>query len=315
MAKDSNSQVRYFDRYMCGLISGCPEYNFADKTRCIDTLVSYMLNRTHAMFEWEGLPKSIPARVLELYLQTNGNVAFYKYNGDLYVFTGGLGGEPNAYYMPTIYTIANPALKLTANAKIGFDCVVMANDTMYTGLMPLFSRYATAITEAELSIQLASINSRIIDLISAPDDRTKASAEQFLKDIINGKQGIIAETAFLDGIKAQPYGTTGNSNTITNLIELIQYLKASWYNEVGINANYNMKRESLNTTESELNDAALLPLIDDMLICRQRGADEVNAMFGTTISVKLASSWKDVRDNSMSTTITGDDERGQTEGE
>lgn len=292
MGKGVESQVRYFNKYVCGLISGQPEFDFSDKSRCINQHISYMLNRTHSMFKWDGLPETIPVRSLELYLQTNGNVCFYEHNGELYVFTGGLGGEPDAYYMPTIYTIANPALKLSVNAKIGVDCVVVPNDSLYIGLLPMFSRYASGMTETELSIRVATINSRIIDLISAPDDRTRASAEKFLQDTVSGKLGVIAETAFLDGVRAQPYGTTGNSNIITNLIELEQYFKASWFNELGLNANYNMKRESINSGESQLNTDALLPLVDDMLACRQRGAAAVNEMFGTEISVHLASAWE-----------------------
>lgn len=293
MANNIDSQVKYFNKYVCGIVSGQPEYDFADKSRCINQHISYMLNRTHTMFRWSGLPDTIPSRVLELYLQTNGNVCFYKYKDELYVFTGGLGGEPNPYYMPTIYTIANPALKLSVNAKIDVDCIVIPNDSLYLGLLPMFSRYASAITETELSIKIATINSRIIDLISAPDDRTKVSAEKYLQDVIDGKLGIIAENAFLDGVRAQPYGNTGNSNNITNLIELEQYLKASWFNDLGLNANYNMKRESINSGESQLNNDALLPLVDDMLSCRKKGIEKVNKMFGTDISVSFDSSWED----------------------
>lgn len=292
MGKNIESQVRYFNKYVCGLVSGQSEYDFSDKSRCINQHISYMLNRTNSMFKYDGLPDTIPERSLELYLQTNGNVCFYKYNDNLYVFTGGLGGEPDPYYMPTIYTIANPALKLSVNAKIGVDCVVVPNDSLYVGLLPLFSRYASGMTETELSIRLATINSRIIDIISAPDDRTRTSAEKYLEDVVSGKLGVIAENAFLDGIKAQPYGTTGNSNILTNLIELEQYFKASWFNELGLNANYNMKRESINSAESQLNNDALLPLVDDMLSCRERGIKQVNEMFGTEISVSLSSAWE-----------------------
>lgn len=293
MGKSVESQVRYFNKYVCGMLGGSPEFDFADKSACIRQHIAYMLNRTQSMFQWDGLPDTIPERSLELFLQTNGNVCFYKYNGDLYVFTGGMGGEPDAYYMPTVYTIANPALKLSKSLKIGSECVVMSNDSLYLGLLPLFARYASGMTENELSIKIAIINSRIVDLISAPDDRTRASAEKFLSDIADGKPGVIAENAFLDGIRAQPYGTTANSNALTNLIEMEQYFKASWFNELGLNANYNMKRESLNTSESQMNNDALLPLVDDMLKCRERAIEKVNEMFGTEISVSLASSWED----------------------
>lgn len=292
MSRSVESQVRYFNRYVCGLLGTSPEFDFANKSVCINQHITYMLIRTQSMFKWDGLPNTIPERLLELFLQTNGNVCFYKYNGDLYVFTGGMGGEPDPYYMPTIYTIANPALKLSKNLKIGSDCVVMPNDSLYLGLMPMFSRYASGMTENELSMRIAIINSRVVDLISAPDDRTKASAEKFLADITDGKPGVIAENTFLDGIRAQPYGTAAN-DTLTNLIEMEQYLKASWFNELGLNANYNMKRESLSTSESQMNNDALLPLVDDMLKCRERAAQKVNKMFDTNISVSLASSWED----------------------
>ena len=284
---------RRFENYIESIFPGCYTYDFTDKKHGINQHVKYMLNRTQSMFRWKGLPESIPERILELYLQINGNACFYRYNDTLYVFVGGLGGEPDVYYMPTIYTIANPALKLSKTLKIDSDCVVIPNDSFYMGLIPMFEKYGTEMTETELSIDIATVNSRIVDLIGAPDDRTRESALKYLEDVRDGKQGVIAETRFLDGIKAQPYGNTGNSNTITNLIELLQYQKASWFNELGLNANYNMKRESLNSTESQLNNDALLPLVDNMLNMRRIGAEKVNAMFGTNITVELASSWED----------------------
>lgn len=54
------------------------------------------------------------------------------------------------------------------------------------------------------------------------------------------------------GVNMQTAPTT-NSVYITQLIELIQYYKASMYNELGLNANYNMKRERLNLGEVSMN--------------------------------------------------------------
>jgi len=314
MAKNDNA-VKWFDKYV-SVFSGQPEYDFAKKDFCTRQHIKYMFARTQSMFRWENLPETIPVRSLELYLQMNGNCCFYRYDGKLYVFTGGMGGEPNVYYMPTIYTIANPALKLSVNAIIDKDCVVMPNDSLYIGLSPLFARYASAMTETELSIKLATINTRIINLLSAPDDRTKVSAEKYLKDVSDGKLGVIAENAFLEGIRSQPYGNTGNTNTLTNLIELEQYFKASWFNEIGLNANYNMKRESINAGESQLNNDALLPLVDDMLNCRKTAVEKVNDMFGTDIVVSLSSSWEDNLieiENEQNETGGGETENNESE--
>lgn len=284
--------ARNYDKYTYSIGKDCNVYDFTNKKKDINTHISYMFNRTLSMFDYENLPDTIDKRILELYLQSNGDVCFYEYKDNLYVFTGGLGGEPNVYYMPTIYTIANPALGISKNLVIDKDCVVIPNDFLYIGLIPLFERYSTAMVENELSMNLATINSRIMSLISAADDNTIKSAQKYIDDITSGKLGIIGENAFLDGIKAQPYGNT-SSNKITSLIEYEQYLKASWYNEIGLNANYNMKRESINSSEGQLNDDMLLPLVDTMFYCRQKGIEKVNNMFGTNIKVKKYSSWED----------------------
>lgn len=271
----------------------CPsqKYDFKNKDRNIDDMLRYMLRRSTQMFKYNGLPKTIPKYILELYLQTNGNVCFYKHDGELYVFTGGMGGELNEYYLPTIYTIANSFLKLTKNLVIGKDCVVVANDSCYQGMLPQFKKYATGLVENELSMNIASINSRIISLISASDDRTLKSAEAYVKHIYDGDLSIISEDVFLDGVKVQPYAKATN-DILSKLIEYNQYLKASWFNDIGLNANYNMKREAINSNESQLNDDMLLPTVDDMLEHRKNGIEKVNKMYGTNISVELNSSWR-----------------------
>lgn len=268
-------------------------YDWKNKEKCVRQHVAYMLMRTQSMFRWSGLPDTIPQLYLELYLQVNGSACFYEHEGNLYVYTGALGGEPDVYYLPKNYTITNPAQNLSKVLTRDVDCIVMPNDSLYMGLMPMFARYGTALTDTELSLKLVNVNSRLTSLLSASDDVTRESAEVYLENLDAGELGIVGENTFLDGIKAQPYGSQGYSNTITNLIELEQYWKASWFNDLGLNANYNMKRESLNSEESQLNNDALLPLVDDMLACREKFAEKVNEMFGTSITVSFASSWED----------------------
>lgn len=281
---DSRTYSYYLDRF------GCGKYEFQEKEQCIRNYVIYMLDRTQRMFEYTGLPDTIPKRMLELQLQVNGFSCIAEHNGELYAYWGGLGGEPDVYYRPTICVVANPAQKFSKQFRIDEDCVIIRNDAFLYGMMPLFRRYASAMVENDLSFMMASINSRIQALITAPDDATRAAGEKFLEDVVDGKLGVIASNEFLDGLKAQP--VQGSMRTFTDLIEYQQYLKASWYNEIGLNANYNMKREKLSTTESQMNNDALLPLVDDMLEQRRLGVERINEMFGTNISVDFASSWK-----------------------
>ena len=267
-------------------------YNFKDKKKNLESYVIYMLNRVMQMFDYSNLPDTLPKKMIELYTMVNGHCVVVEHEDNLYVCFGGFAGEPDEYYIPKQYIVANPYLKLFKTFTIGEDCVLLKNDTMMYGLMPLFSRYASALVENDLTMNMVDINSRIAALIDAPDDSTKVSAEKFLSDIEDGKNGIIASSAFFDGIRAQPYGEH-NYQRLTDLIEYQQYMKASWFNELGLNANYNMKREAITSNESQLNDDMLLPLIDDMLECRQQAWSEVNDMFGTDIEINWGSTWED----------------------
>lgn len=267
-----------------------------DKDTAVTEFMANTLAKTQSMFEYEGLPDSIPQKELERLLQTTGNAFVTSVDGGLYALSGGKGGEPDVYGRATLYTVANPALKLNKTYDIQKDGVLIENDSNGESLLPLIGRYAVLHTDGLISLNTASILTRITMLISASDDKTKQSADEFLRKIQDGEFSIIGENAFFKGVNMQTAPTT-NSVYITQLIELIQYYKASMYNELGLNANYNMKRERLNLGEVSMNVDVLLPYVDNMLKERQNAVEKINAMFDTEITVKLASSWGLERDN------------------
>lgn len=274
-----------------------------DKRRSIYNYVMLMFDRTNQMFEYKGLPDTIPAYMLELYLQLNGHVCITEVNGNLYALPGGLGGAPDPYYRPTLYVLANPGLGFSASLSIENHlppfakqdtqgkCVLVRNDTNLRGLFYLFSRYATELAENDVSIRCAQINSRQQTLVTAETDAQIASANAYYDNLEKGKITAVGAKSFLDGIKAANVSVQG-ANSIIQLIELQQYLKASWYNEIGLNANFNMKREYLSEEELRSSTDVLLPLIDDMLRCRKDAIEVVNSIYGTSISVDKNSAWE-----------------------
>ena len=220
----------------------CIDDILKDKKRLIHSYINYMLNRTQQMFEYTGLPDSIPQKNLELILQVNGNAIVTKVDGDLYAFFGGLGGEFNAYYLPTIATVANPYLKFSKNLVIDKDCIVMTNDSLYQGLMPLFSKYASLLAETDVSLRFASINARVPEIVFADNDAVKESAKEYFEKIENGKElGVIGSKPFFEGIKTADYSSKASATNIKDLIELQQYLKSNWFIDLGLNSNKNMR--------------------------------------------------------------------------
>ena len=272
----------------------------SDKNALIRSYATYMLANTIQIFEYKGLPETVPQKELEILHQINRFAVWKKVNGKIYVFFAGLGGVLNEYYHPTRAIISNPYLKYNADLEIDKDCIVSWNDQCRIGLSAMFNKYATLLAETDISIKFAIQNARIPYLVGANDDNTKNSIEKVFEKIANGEFGVILNKKLFESnngqsMFAQEFGAR-NQNNIKDLIELKQYLKSSWYLELGIQSNYNMKRESLNSSETTMDESVLLPFIDDMLLQRKYDMEKVNKMFGLNITVELSSSWKKIRE-------------------
>ena len=276
-------------------------YDFRDKFRNTQNTVFNTLNKLLSMYEYKNFPETFSVRNFELYLHLYGfsiNAIAKPRDGveGLYTFNGGLGGEPDIYHFPTLAIVANPALDKSLNLKIGTECVVVKNDSLLQGTMPIIEKYSSLLAEAELSMLIKIISSRTSTLISASDSRTIQSAKDYLCDLESGKLGVIADNAFLESLKTQPYAGGGaGAENLTDLIEIRQYLRACLNNDLGLPSNYNLKRERISNTESQFDYEALKPFIDDMTKCRKQGIEEINALFGYNIEVELSSSWAQVQ--------------------
>lgn len=253
------------------------------------------LIKTQKIFDYENLPETMPADDIELMLQTRGSIAVTNFNlSSLYAFTGGLGGEPSPYYRPTLYVVANPALKYSESLKIDEDCVVIRNDPLYMGLLPVIKHASYLLAQCDISFKFACINIRVPAIVKAKDDNTYRSAIEFFEQVSEGKEiGVVMDDDLADGIGVYDYSNSDIS--ITHLIELKQYILSTFYQDLGIQLQFNMKREAINEAEAALSESVLYPTIDDMLLERQKGFDKVNKMYGTNIKVKLSSVWEQLR--------------------
>ena len=281
----------------------------------LDKLAEYYIKdtliRTQKMFNYNNLPKTIPKEQLELLLQRNGYAVITKVNGELYAFYGGLGGEPDAYYLPTIATVANPALKFSKSMVIDKECIVIKNDVMFMGLMPLIQSTSYLLAQADISFKYALINGRMKAIVTAPNDEVKASLDEMFKQIEKGSSlKVVVDDDLMNQLKVSPYGSNDNG---IDIIELKQYIIGSFYQKLGIQSNFNMKREALNSAESALNDDILYPLIDEMLEERKKGVEKINELYGTNISVELSSVWKQLRDQEEQAVNNEDKENKEDE--
>lgn len=285
----------------------CNKYLLEDKEALINFHFGMALTKTLKIFEYDGLPDSIPFRELEKILQLNTFAYWLKKDGKLYVFFGGLGGKPDEYYRPTQFIVANPYLQYFDVVKVNEEGVLMWNDYAHMGLTLMIRRYAELMAECDITLRFGLINDRLVSILYATNDNAKESAEMFLKDVVEGRKlGVILGDTWVDDngdFRVNEY-RKANSQNLKDVMELQQYLKASFWNDIGIQANYNMKREAINDSEAGMNEESLKPFIDDMLESRQEALKLINKQFGTNITVKLSSSW--VRREKITTDETKD---------
>lgn len=276
-----------------------------NKELLTESYIKRFFIKTCQMFEYKNLPETIPQREIELIIQFCRVAIFTKKDDKLFVFYGGLGGQPNEYYQPTQAIVSNPYLKFSDVLNLddyikedGVDAVIVWNDSSHLGMYPIFSQYAEMLAECDLTMKYALVNKRFMNVLTANDDNTKESVKTMFQEVEDGTgYGIIVTKLFMEDSSLDKVDMGMNSSmNLKDINETKQYILGSFLNEIGLNANYNMKRESINESEADLNEDALLPMVDDMLKQRKIGVDAINKLFGTSIEVELSSSWKKLRE-------------------
>ena len=291
---DTMNLKEYNKLYNKGLIS-----NLTDKASIIRYMNELDLIKTNSIFKYDGLPDTIPKEELEKIIQIHGYGIITEVKDNLYCLWGGEAPPLDAYYEATQIIVTNPWLKVNETFTYDKDCVLVKNDPFKMGLLPIINRYNMYICETDITMLLADVNMRALNIITANNDKEKKSGEEFIKQLFEGKLSVLLNEELKMNDKAMlntlPYSNMSNGY-ITQIIELEQYLRGTKLNELGLQSNYNMKRERLTSSETDLNEDSLKPLIDIMLFERKQAMEKVNKMYGTNIKVDLDSSWKEQRE-------------------
>lgn len=273
-----------------------------DKTQLTSYYYKMLLNRVINMFTWGNLPDTIDEQVMNFWLFVTGRVVFTEFNGKLYALNGNYGGYPNEYYLPTEFVVANPILG-NKIVKLDIDGVAMFNsDTdkyptqgLVGGLYPILTLTANMLADCVVTISSALKNGRVQTAFLCKDDTVRIAGEKVLQQLYNGNPAVMIDDTILNCIS--PIKMADNASVATILqqtVETYQFWLANFYNSIGVNANFNMKRERLNTAEVNINDSALFVNVINMLNNRQQALEKINKMFGTNITVEISEEWKDL---------------------
>lgn len=242
--------------------------------------------------------RSINWDYAKMNLILNGEICITDFDDKLYACIGNLGGEPDEYYVPRRYLIANPILG-SKEVWNGSDGVVIFNTKIdrflwsgescvfASGLYDLIEQTATLLADNIISINCSQINARVTTFFTADSESQAAAGEITLKRMYAGKPYEILKSDLIERIQVNPVANSSAGQNITELVELHNYIVANFFQSIGIKSNNVMKRERLIRDEIESQDDFLQVSILEILSSWQDGLDKVNELYDTKFSVKL----------------------------
>lgn len=255
-----------------------------------------LYSKIENIFEYDGLPEEINERAFKLGLFLFGKLVFYKI-GDKYVVQNfSYTDKLDWYYVPKNGRVVNPWLPIghqNWEFEVDKECVIW-NSTpdiysfrQHSIVADLIYKTATQLSENDMSYYCIQRNHRLIAIITAQDDKQKAEADRILEHMYNADPDMVMKEDLVNRIQVNPVALNGTRSPLTELIEFHQFILANFYHAFGINSNYNLKREQLNSNEITVNEDVMRLNIEDMLQSRQKGIDKINEVYGLNIRVHL----------------------------
>jgi len=258
------------------------------------TYANLLFNTMLEMFDYQGLPDTIPKRFLETILHTTGEVFISKINDKLIASHGSLAGEVDEYGLGTKALAICP--RGDAEGVRGIDIAYgINNDTASPDSLVYWIAHLLA--ETDKSIKTNVIYSRLLKIPKVSNEKDKAMFEEIIKKVMDGEAQAFASTNALDlelGAGTETFELT-DANKIDKLPYLTQFFEdclKRFYNFYGQPMQNQNKRAQSISDEIHGQDSVSFIIPLQMLKCRQAMCEEVNRIFGTDISVDFSPVWK-----------------------
>ena len=260
-----------------------------DNTLTVGTGVSYfrvkLFEKCVRLFEWNGLP--FPQKELEMLLLSRGFAGVVDDpKAGIFVTDGSLSGVTVYPDIFTDFTYAKPTAQ-GGTVKINKDCVIIDNDSLRSGIIPLVNRYAVLMAHADATLRDALINMRYDLVFSTDDDGTLDNIKDWRKKIVNGEFAPILDESLVERAIALPTQSTGKGQLAKDALEVRENLLRDFLSEIGVRS-VKDKRGNMIDAEVKDNDMQLLFNISDMLKYRKDGAKWLSYFLGQEISVDLS---------------------------
>ena len=267
----------------------------------------YLAATAMSMFRYKGLPDNVRPEDLERMLLENGEVIFTKWRDEFYIFQFTGTGKQNYLGEWDSYQVNNPYVNCN-HVFTDKDAVRVRNTDNSVSLSGMLDMYSELLSESYITLNMSDVNARLSFLISAGDNATKTSAELFLKQVYEGKQGIIGSQPLLDSLSVNPLA---EHRDFQSVIQLNKFYYSDFFQKIGLTNLYNNVHDRISATETQFTATSIYPFVDNMKKNREQAIEKINKLFGLNVYVEFTSSWDYRIMNGEN--LSGKDFKGSTE--
>lgn len=244
-----------------------------------------LFERIMRLFVWENTgdvqPKEIEQRLL---LQGHCGITKLESDNQLTAMYGNFYGVTKYIDEWSNYTVRCPIYSGTR--EIGKDIVVINNNSLRNPAYHLVHHYAIILAHTEVTLVNCLVNARDAGGIPVVGtEKQKQSVAEYQGKIFNGQYGTVTDIGNLGIEYLGSDRKTGQD--LMDIIETREKIIKSFYSDIGVRSAFE-KRNNTVMAEVEADTSLLLLNLSDMIHYREKGAEEVNKMFGTNWSVHIA---------------------------
>lgn len=256
------------------------------------------------IFKWEGLPSTVPHDYLERSLVRNGYVLFYEdENIGLDVLRAEVMGY-NRHNLPTSARTFTPTTneevrpqivrnikRLTDGNNVEFDPttdgVLIANMEYGQNCREIVDHFAERLALVQQAFDTNLMWANIPYIFQVGSDETRLSIEKMFGEIFTGKPFTIVDKYLFADNKDRAGVPSGVNYIGKDLMDTRNEIMMKFRETVGINTAGVDKAERTNTLEIKSNSQHTKTVLQIMLEQREIAAKNINAFFGTKISVSV----------------------------
>lgn len=234
-----------------------------------------------SMFEWEGLPKEINKRFLELTILQNGNAVFFKDPSYGYMAMPVVTkGYLNAYLEPIQYEAVSVGYNKYLDQDTG---VIIWNNYSRTSILPILESFAYRLYKAERAMDV-NVEQQKFPVVFLTEESQRLTMTNLMEQYRGNEPFVMGNKKGFDmeSVKVLQTGVPYVAD------KLMVYRNDIWNQAMtflGIGNAKQDKKERLVADEVSANDEQIESSRLIMLKARQDACDKINQLFGLEVSV------------------------------